>query len=257
MSRKKRMQDVREAKDRRAKKLAIGGAVVLVAVLAYQMSHMLGGKKSAAAPAATTTTPVAGAPSTTTPPGTAGAAILPTTGTTTGSTKLTNSDPAPQRSKSELYAFNNFSGKDPFVQQLAANTGSTGGTSGTSGTTSTPSGQTASSVSPSSSPNTTVTASVRKAPARKSSSARSLAQTGVATISINGKSETVRIGAGFPSANPLFRLVSVSHGVARIGIANGSYSSGAHTVSLAVGRTLTLVDTADGIRYKLQLRTAG
>ena len=245
MSRKKRMQDVREAKDRRAKKLAIGGAVVLVAVLAYQMSHMLGGSKSAAPPASTTTTTAdSGVPSTTTPAGTAGAAVLPTT----GSTKLTDSDVAPARSKSQLYSFSNFSSKNPFAQQLSSGSGSTGGTS--AGTTTTPSP----------SPGTTVTASVRRAHPQRSSStssARSLAQTGVATISVNGKSETVRIGAGFPSANPLFRLVSVSHGVAKIGIANGSYSSGAHTISLTIGRTLTLVDTADGIRYKLQLRTAG
>ena len=65
--------------------------------------------------------------------------------------------------------------------------------------------------------------------------------------------QRVRVGASFPSSNPLFRLVSVAHGVVRIGIANGSYSSGAQTVSLTAGRTLTLVDTADGIRYKIRL----
>jgi hypothetical protein len=249
MSAKKRMKDVRDAKDRRAKKLAIGGAVVLVAVLAYQMSHMLGGSKAAAPPASTTTT-VAGAPGatpvTTTPPGTAAAAVLPTT----GSTKLTNSDVEPARSKSTLYSFSDFSGKNPFAQQLSATTGSSSGTTGgtSSGTTTTPT------------PGTTVTASVRKASAKPNSSVsspRSLAQTGTVTILVNGRSDVVRVGAGFPSGNPLFRLVSVSHGVARIGIANGSYASGAHTVSLVIGRTLTLVDTADGIRYKLELRTAG
>jgi hypothetical protein len=72
-------------------------------------------------------------------------------------------------------------------------------------------------------------------------------------ISVNGRPESVRLGASFPSSNPLFRLISVTNGVARIGIANGSYTSGAQTVSLATGRTLTLVDTADGIRYKLRL----
>jgi hypothetical protein len=39
----------------------------------------------------------------------------------------------------------------------------------------------------------------------------------------------------------------------RIGIANGSYSSGAQTVSLALNRTVTLVDTANGAHYKLRL----
>jgi hypothetical protein len=68
--------------------------------------------------------------------------------------------------------------------------------------------------------------------------------------------QTVRMGASFPSSNPLFTLVSVSHGVARIGITNGSYASGAQTVSLAVGRSLTLVDTVDNVRYKLGLVSA-
>jgi hypothetical protein len=84
-------------------------------------------------------------------------------------------------------------------------------------------------------------------------STRVLAVTGAARISINGRVQIVRPGTSFPSSNPLFRLVSVSKGVARIGIASGSYSSGAHTVSLVAGRSLTLVDTADGIRYQLRL----
>ncbi len=56
MSRKKRMQNLREAKDRRAKKLAVGGAVVLVAVLAFEVPHMLGGGSKTSAPASTTAT---------------------------------------------------------------------------------------------------------------------------------------------------------------------------------------------------------
>jgi hypothetical protein len=64
------------------------------------------------------------------------------------------------------------------------------------------------------------------------------------------------VGASFPSGNPLFRLVSVTGGVARIGIASGSYTSGSKTVSLASGRSLTLVDTADGIRYSIRLLSA-
>ena len=42
-------------------------------------------------------------------------------------------------------------------------------------------------------------------------SARTLARSGAVTISVNGRPQTVRIGASFPSSNPLFRLVSVSH----------------------------------------------
>jgi hypothetical protein len=101
--------------------------------------------------------------------------------------------------------------------------------------------------------------SVKNSPARHGASgqqaaqSRTLAVSGAVKIAVNGRPETVRIGASFPSANPLFKLVSVTRAGIRIGIANGSYTSGAHTVSLRPGRSLTLVDTADGIRYKIRL----
>jgi hypothetical protein len=231
MSRKKRMQNVREAKDRRAKKLAIGGAVVLAALLAWEVPHFLGGKK-AAAPAATTTatTTAAGTTTPTTAPTTATG--VPVAATPATSTKLPNSDMPPRHSKQQLTGFSTFASKDPFLQQVTADTGTPG---------------TASTTQPSS---TTTTAS-RNKPVL--TSARTLARSGAVRISVNGRLESVRIGASFPSANPVFRLVSVTRAGVRIGIANGSYSSGAQTVSLALNRTVTLVDSTNGVRYKLQL----
>lgn len=238
MSRKSRVADMREAKDKRMKKIAIGGAVLLVAVLAFEVPKVmhLGGKTSSSPPPATTTTP--GTP--TTPPGSAASAVLPTGGT--ASTQLPNSDMAPKRSKSQLLTFSHFAGKDPFVQQVTDPTlgAPTAATTGAS-TTSTGSSQVA------------VTAAV-KAP--QASSVRTLATIGAVKIQVNGKIETVKVGGSFPSSNPLFRLVSIGHGTAKIGIANGSYASGAHTVTLTAGQTLTLVDTSDGIRYKIRLATA-
>jgi hypothetical protein len=236
MSRKSRMKDVREAKDRRAKRLAIGGAVLLVAVLAFEMPKVLkghGGSSSSTPPAATTTT-TPGYSATGTPTSTpvASAAVLPAT-----STKLTSSDVAPRRSKSELYSFSHFSGKDPFVQQVSASditsspSGTSSGSGGSSGT-------------------------ISSGPAPQTTAARMLARTGAVTLQVNGKAQTVRVGRSFPSSNPLFKLVSVSHGLVRIGIASGSYQSGAQTVSLVSGRTLTLVDTADGVRYRIRLLSA-
>ena len=241
MSRKSRMKDIREAKDRRAKRLAIGGVVVLAAVLAFEMPHVLkksGGSASSPPPAATTTG--ASAAPATTAPGTAVAASVPAT-----STKLPNSDMTPRRLKSQLYSFSRFAGKDPFVQQVSASqigsspTGASGASSGGSSSSAASSG--------------VITAG--PAPAQQTA-ARTLAQRGSVTIQVNGKVQTIRVGASFPSSNPLFKLVTVAHGVARIGIAGGSYASGAQTVSLAAGRSLTLVDTADGVRYKLELLSA-
>jgi hypothetical protein len=247
MSRKKRMKDIREAKDRRAKRLAIGGAVLLVAILAFEMPKVLkhGGSSSSTPPAATTTatTPTApGAPTApaTTAPGTAAAASLPTT----GSTKLPDSDRAPKVSKSQLLSFTHFAGKDPFVQQVNTTT-STGGSPGSS------SPGTAAAAAGVITAGPPSTASVRLS--GSAPQARTLAKTGAVTLSVNGSVETVRVGASFPSSNPLFRLVSVAHGVVRIGIANGSYASGSQAVSLTAGNTLTLVDTSDGARYKLRL----
>jgi hypothetical protein len=236
MSRKKRMQSVREAKDRRAKRLAIGGGVLLAILLAWELPHYLGGHKSATPPPATTTatstTPGTTAPATT--PGTTTPGVTPVTATATpaSSSKLPNSDTPPRYSKGQLAGFSTFASKDPFVQQVAAQTSPSGSGSGSA------------------------PAGARPAPSGGSpvvTSARTLAHSGAVTIAVNGKRESVRVGAGFPSANPIFRLVSVTGGAARIGIANGSYSSGAQTVLLRLNRTLTLVDTANNVHYKLRL----
>jgi hypothetical protein len=239
MSRKSRMQDIRQAKDRRAKRMAIGGVVVLAAVLAYEIPHVMkksGGNSSTPPPVTTTTTAGTGVSATpsTAAPGTAAAAVP------TANTKLPNSEVAPRRSKSQLYSFTHFAGKDPFVQQVSASD-ITASPSGGSGQSTGGSGSTSGGSAP--------------APVQQTS-ARTLAKTGAATIQVNGKVQTVRIGAGFPSANPLFKLVSISRGAVRIGIANGSLASGAQTVSLAAGKSLTLVDTADGVRYQVELLSA-
>ena len=235
MSRKSRMADLQQAKDRRMKKIAVGGAVLLAVVLAFEVPKVLnsGGSSSSTPPAATTTEGSTTAPPGTTAPGTAAAAVTPV-----ASTELPNSDTPPSAGKSQLYSFSHFTAKDPFVQQVNP---SSQGLSPSGSSTSAPSQQ------------PPPPASGQTVAVRHQRSTRTLAQTGAARIVVNGRVQVVRVGGSFPSANPLFRLVSVSGGVARIGIANGSYSSGAKTISLVTGRTLTLVDTADGIRYQLRL----
>lgn len=243
--REKRMEDLRAAKDKKMKKVAIGLSVVLVAVLAFQVPKLLHSGSSGSAtpvtavattPAGATSAPTTGVPATATPttaPGTAAAALTP------GSSKLPNSDTLPRAGKGQLFAFSHFTSKDPFVQQVVDLTASQSDSS-------------SSSTSASASSTPTATAPAAKV-THKNHSTRVLAVTGAARISVNGRVQIVRVGASFPSANPLFRLVSVKNGVARIGIASGSYSSGARTVSLGAGRSLTLVDTADGVRYQLRL----
>jgi hypothetical protein len=239
MSRKeKRMQDIREAKDRKMKKVAAGLAVVLAIVLAFEVPSMLKGSSSSSTPPPATTTdasasatPSTSAAPTATAPGTAAAAVTPV-----ASSKLPNSDTPPRVGKSQLYSFSHFTSKDPFVQQVIDKS---------AGLPDTDEGG-ASSTKKKTGSETTVKITHRQY-------GRTLAVRGAARISVNGRIQVVRVGTSFPSANPLFRLVSVGNGVAKVGIASGSYSSGAKTVSLVSGRTLTLVDTADGIRYQLRL----
>jgi len=229
MSRKTRMKDIREAKDRRAKKMAIGGAVLLAIVLAWEVPHFLGGKKSAT-PAATTTSATAPADSTT--PGATTAGVTTASATPlTASPKLTSSDLPPRRGKGQLASFSTFASKDPFVQQVTVPAGPESTDTGTTGTTS----------------------STTKSRNKPVLTARTLARSGAVRISVNGRPESVRVGTSFPSSNPVFRLVSVTRGVVKIGIANGSYSSGAQTVALRLNSPLTLVDSTNGVRYKLLL----
>jgi hypothetical protein len=245
MSRKKRQQDLQQARDKKMKKVAVGLAVVLAVVLAFEVPKMLkhGGSSSAPPAQAVATTPStsAAAPTTaaptTTPAGTAAAAVTPVT-----SSKLPNSDTLPRAGKAQLFAFSHFASKDPFVQQV--NPAATSSTSSSS------------SNSSSSTNYKPPTAAIGTTAAVTHQTGRALAVAGAARISVNGRIQVVRVGTSFPSANPVFRLVSVKGGVARIGIASGSYSSGAQTVSLTAGRTLTLVDTADGIRYQLRFLAA-
>jgi len=233
MSRKSRMQSLRESKDKRAKRMAIGGAILLAAVLAWEVPHFLNKKtpssSTSTTTAAATTTPGVTTP-TATPAGTAAPAVAPT-----ASTKLPDSDAAPKAGKTALASFSEFPSKDPFVQQVSVPKASPDATGA------------APSPASGSSQGSSGSSSVQQA------SVRTLARGGVAMISVNGKTETVRVGGSFPSSNPVFRLVSLSNGGAQIGIANGSYASGAQTVSLTGGKTLTLVDTADGARYHVRL----
>jgi len=51
--------------------------------------------------------------------------------------------------------------------------------------------------------------------------------------------------------------VSVKRTSAKVGIAGGSISSGSSTVTLQLGKKVTLMNTADGTRYVLVLVSVG
>jgi hypothetical protein len=224
-----------KAKAKRQKIMAAGGAVLLLGILAIQVPKTMKMMNAeappqpppAAAPVAAGTDP----------------SVLPTPGTAAGATPvaatsgtLTDSDPPPLPGAGQLVAFGRFASKDPFAQQVDPDKGvpaspsDSGGTSGTPGTT----GSTPGVVAPS--PGGPVTSVV---------------------IAVNGVEETVAVKGEFPKAEPIFRLVSASATTAKIGIAGGALASGEATVTLRKGKPMTLVNTADGIRYELKLVGVG
>jgi len=230
-----------KAKAKRQKMIAAGGGVLLIAVLAFQVPRTMKMLNAEPPPPA----PVAVAPGTTVP---SDPSVLPTPGTVGGGASpaasgdgtLVDSDPKPVAATGQLISFGRFVSKDPFAEQIDETQAGGGG----GGSTPTPT-----TVTPGATP---VGGVVPVTP-----TAGSPGVAGSAVISVNGVQETVAAGGEFPKDSPVFRLVKVVGGEARIGIAGGALASGSPTVTLHKGRAVTLVNTADGTRYELELVSVG
>ena len=230
-------------KAKRQKMIAAGGGVLLLAILAFQVPKTMKMMSAAPPPPA----PVAVAPGTTVPndpsvlptPGTVGGGASPAA---SGDGTLVDSDPKPVAATGQLISFGRFASKDPFADQIDETQAGGGG----GGTTPTPT------PTPSSPGATPVGGVVPVTPTAGSPSVA-----GSAVISVNGVQETVAAGGEFPKDSPVFRLVKVVGGEARIGIAGGALASGSPTVTLHKGKAVTLVNTADGTRYELKLVSVG
>jgi hypothetical protein len=211
--------------------------VLLLAVLAFQVPRtmaMLNAKPAPPPPAAAAPGTVPSDPSVLPTPGAVGGGAAPSA---SGDGTLVDSDPAPTPAAGQLISFGRFSSKDPFVEQIDETQAGGGG-----GSTPAPS-----------SPGVTPGGGV----APVSPTAGSPGVAGSAVISVNGVQETVAAGGEFPKESPVFRLVKVVGGEARIGIAGGALASGSPTVTLRKGKAVTLVNTADGTRYELKLVSVG
>ena len=238
-----------KAKAKRQKIYAGIGGVILLAVLAFQVPRTL--KMMHPADASSSSPPPAATPASTPTPisapslsggNAAAAAAAP------GGDGITDPDAVPPPQSGQLLAFGLFRSKDPFVQQLKLNgatgpTGaiSSGGPTGASGPAAGGSG--GSGVGGGSTP-TSPPASTPVAPATRLTTA---------VISVNGAPESVQVGGTFPTADPYFKLVSLTKKGAKISIAGGTLENGAPTVTLTKNKALTLMNTADGTRYVLRL----
>ncbi len=239
-----------KAKAKRQKLIAGIGGVLLLALLAFQVPRTM--KMLNAKPPAE---PVPVAAPTTVP--TTDPSILPTPGTAGGSSAapaaagngtLISSDTAPAPQAGQLIAFGRFESKDPFKQQVDPDAVQNGSSSESGSDGESPS-------SPGGKPSTGGVV-VKPTGSTSSPSVPSVAASS-AIIAVNGVEETVAVKADFPKGQPVFTLVSLKGGEARIAIAGGAFASGAPTMALKKGKAVTLVNTADGTKYELKLVAVG
>jgi hypothetical protein len=226
-----------KAKAKRQKIIAGVLGLVLVGVLIFQgpkfLSMFSGGSSSTASePAATTPAPAV--PAVPVTPGTLVAAPTPAG----GSAALVDSDPAPAPADGQLVTFDRFDTKDPFAQQVS---------------------DTPAAAAPA--PEVPVDTSAKpQDPAGEAAgqAAPEAAAPAAVTISVNGASQDVKVGATFPESDPIFKLVSLKGDTAKVGIVGGGYANGSQTVTLKKGgKPVTLMNTADGTTYVLRLVSVG
>jgi hypothetical protein len=249
---RKNVADAAKAKAEKQKKMVIVLGVVLALALAYGVHTMMSLNKSSSgsrpqpAAAGATTTPAAPTPAPT--GGTSALPAAPTLSGTGAPTSTTPSDPSGSISSQlvsavkapanvgQLQSFSLFESKDPFN---AAGPGATSHPSDAGK----PSGGAKAGSSP------------RKPP--KAPPAPPTPPPTSAVISVNGSSESVTTGGSFPSTNPMFQLVALTTSTAKVAVDGGSYADGAATLTLKVGKPVTLVNTADGTRYTIELLPQG
>jgi hypothetical protein len=238
--------DIAAAKARKQKIILAVAGVALVGLAVIQVPKLMkGGSEPTAAPvaeapasadpASATTAPVAvaAAASTSKPAGYVAGVALP--GGTTVRVASTN----------KLAAFTLFEVKDPFVQQVDDQTGLAQPDAPAAP---------AADAAPA---DGAASADGAAAPAGSGAPAAATPEPVVyATIMFDGKPQQLKVKQKFPTKSPLFVLVSLKKKQAKIGVAGGSFDDGKN-VTLALGKKVTLVDTATGVRYELKLVYTG
>ncbi|MGH3071868.1 MAG: hypothetical protein ACRDNB_06310 [Gaiellaceae bacterium] len=244
--------DPLKAKAAKQKKIAIGGAVLLLALLAYQgpkTMKMLQGPQAIEPPAAATTTPAPSAEVPVVGAETTPGAAAPGAGTDLAS--VADSDAAPTPEQGQLATFERFASKDPFAQQAQP----------------VPAKQVP--TDPKDDEKADADKESEDKPAGEDSGSdggftsgdpappKPVENATATSISVNGVAEDVALEASFPKDEPTFVLVSVAEDgkSVQIGIAGGEYATGGETMKLGLGKKLTLQNTADGSRYEVELLT--
>jgi hypothetical protein len=229
MARGNARQQAAARRDRRAKMMLGVFGLVFLAVLGFEVPHLLKHNSGSTASGTPTT-----AASTT---GSAGVAAAP--GVTTSQLQT-----AAQPQSGQLVRFSEFSTKDPFRPQVSATSGSasTGSSSG-AGTTATHT----SSPPAAATPKTLTVRTSRPAPRYPT------ALVPAAVLQLDGKRDLVVVGAGFPAKKPVFRLAAVGHNVMWISLVHGTFAGGQPLLQIRPGHPTKLVDGSGKTTYVLTL----
>ena len=241
-----------KAKAAKQKKIAIGGAVLLVLLLAVEvpktMKRLHGGsgadwRAQVAQPGATAAPPVGLAA-----PTLAGSNPTPATTTTQEGGPLA-SESAPTAAVGQLASFGRFASKDPFASQAP--------TTPTATTSPTPPTPPTTPSSGGSVPGGTGAPVPGSTPASPPAAVLTSA-----VIEVNKVKSLVAVNGDFPASTdpnvpPVFHLKSVTAHTAKVSIAGGTYANGAPSITLQEGKPVTLMNTADGTRYTLVLWPQG
>jgi hypothetical protein len=251
------------ARQRKQKIIVAVGGVIFLALAAIQgpkLWKQLNPPPANTAASATSTSSGTSAPAT----GVAGAsaprvtaASLAATAPKSATTQLAGviivrEQPA-QPGEGQLGSFSRFESKDPFVQQVSPDALPTPAEL-TRAATGNP---TPTAPKPTAGTTTGTTVGPGGVVTVGTGTAAPLPAATMAMLRINGKLQTVELKKRFPSSDKAFVLRSLRPGSATFGVAGGSFAGGVGTLTVRLGRSVTLVNTATGVRYVIKLVYVG
>ena len=233
-----------QAKSRKQIYVIIGGGVILAILLAIQLPKLLGGGSEAApaTDAVPTASPAPGSP-------TGGSVPVAASGAVLAGVKIVPGVVV-KPGEGQLASFSLFGRRDPFVQVVKDSAGASGSQDGE------PVGVQVSGGGGGSTGAQGTTGSGNVSGGGQSGSVSNPSGLTSATIWINGSDEAVDVKKRFPKADPTFVLKSLKPKSAQLGVVGGAFTGGG-TITLKMGQTLTLVNTATGARYTLRLLYTG
>ncbi len=226
--------------------IIVAGGVVLAILLAIQLPKFLGGSETT--PSTEGAVPTASPTDGSTP--SASPETVAASGAVLGGVKIVPGV-AVKPGEGQLASFSLFDRRDPFVQLVKDSTSGSqdgepvgvkvsGGEGAGGGGAAAAGGTGGGTTAPGSQPGSVATGSELTS----------------ATIWVNGSDESVAVKKRFPKADPTFVLLNLKPKTAQLGVVGGAFTGGG-TITLKMGQTLTLVNTATGARYSLRLLYTG